>query len=51
MKKCDICGKKIETTFLNKVIGAYMKDSKGKKKIVCDECQKKYTTTELRTKL
>ncbi|MBW2989169.1 hypothetical protein KY358_02515 [Candidatus Woesearchaeota archaeon] len=34
--KCSICGKKIEKTFLGKIMGTYM----GKKP-VCSECQKK----------
>ena len=50
-KDCNICGKKVETTFLNKLIGTTMKDKKGKKKAVCSECQKKHTTTELKEKL
>jgi len=49
--KCDICGKKIELTFLNKIIGTRIKDEKKKKRIICNECQKRHTTTELRTKL
>jgi hypothetical protein len=49
--KCEICGKKIELTFLNKIVGTRIRDAKSKKKIVCNECQKKYTTTEIRTKL
>jgi len=40
--KCEICGKKLEETFLNKVVGGYVKDEKGKKHLVCSECQKKY---------
>ncbi|MFH1063574.1 MAG: hypothetical protein V1729_00670 [Candidatus Woesearchaeota archaeon] len=39
--KCDICKKKIGETFLNKPIGTYVKDEKGKKHTVCDECQRK----------
>ncbi len=38
--KCNNCGKKIETTFLNKIIGTYIGSGK-KKKAVCNECQKK----------
>ncbi|MBC8495235.1 hypothetical protein H8D36_03720 [archaeon] len=49
--KCDICGKKIEKTFLNKIVGSYMRNSKHKKKVVCPECQKKYGKEELLTKL
>jgi len=40
--KCEICGNNISKTFLNKVIGAYLKDSKGKKHLICFECQKKF---------
>ena len=49
--KCDICGTKTDTTFLKKIVGTYMKNSKGKKKIVCPDCQKKYSKEELTTKL
>ncbi len=35
--KCDICGDKIQTTFLGKVIG-----TKIGKKHVCNICQSKY---------
>jgi len=38
--KCGICGKKIEEIFLKKVIGTYIKDKKGKKHVVCANCQK-----------
>ena len=48
--KCDICSKKIETTFLNKIVGTVIKNSKGKKKYVCDICQKKYSKEDLKTK-
>ncbi|MBI2208418.1 hypothetical protein HYU50_02890 [Candidatus Woesearchaeota archaeon] len=40
--KCEICSKNIETTFMNKVLGTYIKDEKGKKHAVCLECQKKF---------
>ena len=39
--KCDICGAKIEETFLKKIVGTYVRDSKGKRKAVCAECQRK----------
>ena len=42
--KCEICKNKIEETFLNKVVGSYVKDEKGKKHLVCNDCQKKYKT-------
>jgi hypothetical protein len=40
MAKCEICGKKIDVTFLDKIIGTYIKDHKGKKHAICFECQK-----------
>jgi DNA polymerase II large subunit len=49
--KCDVCKKKIEETFLKKLIGTYMKNKKGKKKAVCQNCQKKYSKEELMKKL
>jgi len=42
MVKCSICNKKLEQTFLKKIIGTYIKDKKGKKHAVCFECQKKF---------
>jgi len=44
--KCEICKKKIEETFLKKILGTYVKDEKGKKHAVCFECQKKFPTKE-----
>jgi len=44
--KCSICHKSIETTFLGKLIGTYVKDSKGKLHSVCFECQKKFASKE-----
>jgi hypothetical protein len=46
MAKCSICGKKVELTFLKKIIGTYIKDKKGKKKTVCFECQKKFNSKD-----
>ena len=40
--KCSICKSKIGETFLNKPLGTYVKDAKGKRHIVCFECQKKF---------
>ena len=31
MVKCAITGKKIETTFLDKILGTYVKDENGKR--------------------
>lgn len=42
MAKCKICKNKIQETFLGKIIGTIVKDSKGKKYHICFECQKKF---------
>ena len=42
MAKCEVCSNKIGETFLNKVLGTYVKDEKGKKHLICFECQKKF---------
>jgi len=39
--KCKICGEKIRTIFLNKILGTYIKDKSGKVVVVCSSCQKK----------
>ena len=44
--KCSICNKTMYTTFLNKILGTYVKDSKGKLHAVCFECQKKFNSKE-----
>jgi hypothetical protein len=44
--KCEICGKKIAETFLGKVVGTYVKDAKGKKHLICFECQQKFKKKE-----
>jgi len=44
--KCEICKKKIEETFLKKLLGTYIKDDKGKKHSICFECQKKFSNKE-----
>jgi hypothetical protein len=44
--KCEICKKKIDETFLKKIVGTYIKDEKGKKHAVCFECQKKFPSKE-----
>jgi len=44
--KCEICKKRIEETFLKKILGTYVKDEKGKKHAVCFECQKKFPSKE-----
>jgi hypothetical protein len=42
--KCDICKKAIQETFLKKLVGTYVRDKKGKKHVVCFECQKKFNS-------
>ncbi|MDD5087123.1 MAG: hypothetical protein PHV16_05220 [Candidatus Nanoarchaeia archaeon] len=44
--KCEICKKRIDETFLKKIIGTYVKDEKGKKHSICFECQKKFPSKE-----
>lgn len=39
MAKCALCGERIETTFLGKIRGTYIR-----KKPICFECQKKLPT-------
>jgi hypothetical protein len=50
--KCAICSSNVGETFLKKPIGAYVKDAKGKRHLVCFECQKQYPTkSEILAKL
>ena len=44
--KCEICKQKVQETFLSKPIGGYVKDAKGKKHLVCSECQSKLGSKE-----
>jgi hypothetical protein len=39
--KCEMCKKDIETIFMGKILGTFLKDDKGKKHSICFECQKK----------
>ncbi|MBR9677612.1 hypothetical protein GOV04_05725 [Candidatus Woesearchaeota archaeon] len=48
--KCNYCNKKIETTFLKKIVGTYLVKGK-KKKIVCPQCQKTKDMKDLKKKL
>lgn len=41
---CELCKQKVAETFLKKVIGTYVKDGKGKRRIVCQACQKRLGT-------
>lgn len=48
--KCTLCSKKIETTFMNKIVGTVY--TKGKKHhAVCNDCQKRHTSKEIKEKL
>ncbi len=55
--KCELCGKEIRETFLNKLNGTIIKiNIKGKNKVyaVCDDCQKQFKNKvkeEIRKKL
>ena len=48
--KCDSCKQEIQTTFLDKIVGTYIKKD-GKQKAVCDECQRAFDTEELLERL
>ncbi|HIH31388.1 TPA: hypothetical protein HA235_01645 [Candidatus Woesearchaeota archaeon] len=48
--KCELCSKRIELTFMNKIIGTLY--TKGKKqKAVCNDCQSRYSSREIKEKL
>ena len=46
--KCEICNKNIETTFMNKILGTYIKNDKGKKHAICFGCQQKFSNDKAR---
>ena len=50
MAKCKICGEGVENTFLEKPIGTYVA-KKGKKHLICNQCQKKLSVDEIREKI
>jgi Zn-finger protein len=49
--KCALCTAPIETIFLEKINGTYLKDKKGKKRVVCSACQKGNSLEQIRAKL
>jgi DNA-directed RNA polymerase subunit RPC12/RpoP len=49
--KCASCGKPIDTIFLEKISGTYLKNKKGKKRAVCSACQRTLSIAELRQKI
>ncbi|MBI2550495.1 hypothetical protein HYV83_04945 [Candidatus Woesearchaeota archaeon] len=44
--KCEACNKAIATTFLDKLKGTFVKDTKGKTHSICFECQSKLKDKE-----
>lgn len=44
--KCELCKSTIEELFLGKIKGTYVKDAKGKKHIVCFDCQRKFENSK-----
>jgi hypothetical protein len=49
--KCTICKKEINTLFLGKIEGTYVKDKVGKRKAVCNECQKNNSLDAIKAKI
>jgi hypothetical protein len=48
--KCELCKEKIETTFLEKIKGIYVKVN-HKLYTICKNCQKKSQVREIKEKL
>ncbi|MCD6589789.1 hypothetical protein J7K74_01215 [Candidatus Woesearchaeota archaeon] len=48
--KCAICGKRIGTTFMNKILGTYVYKN-GKKYAICSDCQRIMTIEEIMDRL
>lgn len=44
--KCKSCDQEIQKTFLNKIVGTYIKKD-AKMVAVCDECQRAFSQEEL----
>ena len=44
--KCEICKESIEENFLKKIFGTYLKDKKGKKHVICSNCQRKFDSKD-----
>ena len=40
--KCEICRQQLGTQYLEKPLGTVVKNPKGKKHWVCNQCQAKY---------
>lgn len=41
-EKCALCEAKVDVVFLEKVQGTYVRDAKGRKRLVCSACQKRH---------
>lgn len=48
-EKCALCGEKLQTTFLEKINGTYVRDKDGKKHVVCNACQQQHKDEDLRS--
>ena len=44
--KCEICKQKIELNFLDKPMGTYVKDEKGKLHLICNNCQRNLSSKD-----
>jgi hypothetical protein len=44
--KCEICSAAVAETFLKKPKGAYLKDKRGKLRLICFSCQQRFPTKE-----
>ncbi|MFH1400293.1 MAG: hypothetical protein ABIH41_02135 [Nanoarchaeota archaeon] len=49
--KCQLCSKKMEENFLQKPMGTYVRDAKGKQHPVCQTCQKAKSMDEIKKAL
>ena len=49
--KCHVCNSKVDEGILGKFIGTFVKNSKGKKRLVCNSCQSKLSVDELKEKV
>jgi ribosomal protein S26 len=40
--KCELCNNAVKETFLKKLLGTFVKDEKGKKHLICQNCQRQF---------
>ncbi|MBN1275671.1 hypothetical protein JXA12_05275 [Candidatus Woesearchaeota archaeon] len=50
-QRCSLCKEKVGLTFLQKPLGTWVRDRKGKQHLVCQACQRRYSAAELKEKL